>query len=491
MEKIRRLFRGAAGDSLFLSSVKVVTAVFGLFTAKLLSTCFSLQEYGTYSQAMLVVSVASTVCMLGLSDATNYYYNTAGDELEKQQTISTIFGIEWAAGSLTALVICLFSGVIVHYFGNADLRPFLFLAAWMPVLENLGPMLQVLVISIGKAKSVAVRNFAFSLCRLLFVLIASFVSGNIRTVFVLLLIFDVAQLVFFYQLFSRNSFPLSFSHFRKDLVRPILRFSVLMALFALTKSLNRDVDKLVVSYFTDTETLAIYTNAAKLLPFDMVSLAFMTVLVPIITRMIRGERHEEALQCLRAYIRVGYLFTGILVTGGLVCAREMMLLLYDAKYLPGLSVFIVYLLVDLVQYANLSIVLTAKGRSGTLVIVSGSALAVNFVLDIVSYRFLGLIGPALTTLLVTIAMMAVFMVLGAREIEVPVGALFDGREILTVALELVCLGAAARLLKGALLSFFPSYLPALILTFGLFCAVLLLLNRKRIVSVLTEINRFR
>ena len=169
----------------------------------------------------------------------------------------------------------------------------------------------------------------------------------------------------------------------------------------------------------------------------------------------------------------------------------MMLLLYDAKYLPGLSVFIVYLLVDLVQYANLSIVLTAKGRSGTLVIVSGSALAVNFVLDIVSYRFLGLIGPALTTLLVTIAMMAVFMVLGAREIEVPVGALFDGREILTVALELVCLGAAARLLKGALLSFFPSYLPALILTFGLFCAVLLLLNRKRIVSVLTEINRFR
>ncbi len=76
MEKIRRLFRGAAGDSLFLSSVKVVTAVFGLFTAKLLSTCFSLQEYGTYSQAMLVVSVASTVCMLGLSDATNYYYNT-------------------------------------------------------------------------------------------------------------------------------------------------------------------------------------------------------------------------------------------------------------------------------------------------------------------------------------------------------------------------------------------------------------------------------
>ena len=491
MEKIRRLFRGAAGDSLFLSFVKIVTAVFGLFTAKLLSKYFSLQEYGTYSQAMLVVSIAYTICRLGLSEAINYFYNSSSEELEKQQTVSTIFGIECAFGSLTALAICLFSGAIVRYFGNEDLRPFLFFAAFMPMLENLAPMLQVLVISIGKARSVAVRNFVFSLCRLLFVLIASFVTGSIRTVFILLLVFDVAQVVFFYLVFSRSSFSLSFSHFRKDLILPILRFSLLMTLFVLTKNLNLDVDKLVISYFTDTETLAIYSNAAKLLPFDMVSLAFMTVLVPIITRMIRGERHEEALQCLRAYIRVGYLFTGILVTGGLICAREMMLLLYDAKYLPGLPVFIVYLLVDLVQYANLSIVLTARGKTGTLLVVSASALAVNFVLDIVSYHFFGLIGPALATLLVTIAMMAVFIVLSAREIQVPVGALFDGREILTVALELVCLGAAARLLKGVLLSFFPGYLPALILTFGLFCAVLLLLNRKRIVSVLTEINCFR
>ena len=491
MEKIRRLFRGAAGDSMLLSFVKIVTAVFGLFTAKLLSTCFSLQEYGTYSQAMLVVSFASTVCMLGLSDATNYFYNSAGDELEKKETISTIFGLECAAGNLTALVICLFSGAIVRYFRNADLRPFLFLAAWMPVLENLAPMLQVLVISIGKARSVAVRNFVFSLCRLLFVLIASFVTGNIRTVFVLLLVFDIVQVIFFYQIFSRSSFPLSFSHFRKDLILPILRFSVLMAVFTLTGTLNRDVDKFVISYFTDTETLAIYANAAKLLPFDMVSYAFLTVLIPIITRMIRGDRREEALQCLRAYIRVGYLFTGILVTGALICAREMLLLLYDAKYLPGLSVFIVYLLVDLVQYANLSIVLTAKGKSGTLVIISASALALNCVLDVISYHLFGLLGPAVITLLVTIGTMFVFMLLSAREIDVPVGALFDGREIVLFLLQLVGLGLAARLFKGALLSVFSSYLPALFLTFGLFCAAMLLLNRKRIASVLTEINRFR
>ncbi|MCR5575739.1 MAG: oligosaccharide flippase family protein [Oscillospiraceae bacterium] len=491
MEKIRRLFRGAAGDSLLLGIVKVVTAVFGLFTAKLLSTCFSLQEYGTYSQAMLVVSFVSALSALGLHSAANYFYNASADEHEKNAAVATIVGIECFVGSLAGLVVCLFGGFIVRCFKNADLLPFLYIAAWMPVLENLSSVLQVLVVSIGKAKSLAVRNFAFSLCRLLFVLIASFVTRSIRTVFVLLLVFDVCQLVFFYAVFSHGRSPVSFTQARKELILPILRFGVMMAAVTFTNRLLRDADKFVVSFFADTETLAIYTNAARLLPFDLVTNAFMTVLIPIVTRMIRGERRAEALACLRAYIRIGYLLTGIMVTGAIVCAREMMLLLYDAKYLPGLPVFIVYLLVDLVQYANLSLVLTAKGKSGMLLLISCGALSVNLVFDVVTYPLFGPLGPALTTLCVIVAKMLVYMLLSAGEIGAPLSSFFDGREVAVVAAQLVCFGLAARLLKRALLSVFSSYHFPLFLTYGLFFALLLLLNRRRIASCLTELNAFR
>lgn len=58
-----------------------------------------------------------------------------------------------------------------------------------------------------------------------------------------------------------------------------------------------------------TEILSVYTNAAKVLPFDMLTASFLTVLIPIVTRQIRAERFEDARVTLKAYLRVGYLAT--------------------------------------------------------------------------------------------------------------------------------------------------------------------------------------
>ena len=54
-----------------------------------------------------------------------------------------------------------------------------------------------------------------------------------------------------------------------------------MAIFTLVNTLNRDIDKYVISAVSDTETLAIYANAAKVLPFDIILISFMTVTAPV------------------------------------------------------------------------------------------------------------------------------------------------------------------------------------------------------------------
>ena len=72
INKIFKL-RGTSYDAMLLTFAKVVTAILGLLITKLLSTHLSIQEYGTYSQALLIVSTASSMCILGLADATNYF----------------------------------------------------------------------------------------------------------------------------------------------------------------------------------------------------------------------------------------------------------------------------------------------------------------------------------------------------------------------------------------------------------------------------------
>ena len=198
-----------------------------------------------------------------------------------------------------------------------------------------------------------------------------------------------------------------------------------MAVYVLTNELARDIDKYVISFFSDTSTLAIYTNAAKLLPFDLITQSFITVLVPIVTRQIASKDYDKAQTTFRAYLRLGYVVTWIVAFGVVVNAKEAMLFLYDPKYLPGLSVFIVYLFVDMIKFANTSLILTAKGKSKTLMICSLSALGANFILNIILFKLLGILGPAIATLIITFGLVTVLLVLGGKEIQTSIFGLFN------------------------------------------------------------------
>lgn len=488
---IRSKFKGAAADSLILTFVKIITALLGLLITKLLSKQLSLQDYGTYSQAMLLVSTVTSITILGLSDATNYFYNNSDDDSIKQKYISTVFCIQYILGLLSGIVLCILIVPIVTYFNNPDLRKIIFFVAWMPVFQNLIPMLQVLFISIGKAKVIAVRNFVVSVARLTIVAVTVFLIKDIRSIFILTLVLDIVQTIYFYLSFSKYKFPIKISCFTKHYIRPIISFSIPMAVFVFTSALSRDIDKYVISYFTDTETLAVYTNAAKILPFDMLTASFLTVLIPIVTRQVRSEKYVEAQKTLKAYLRIGYLATWILVAGAIVNAKEMMLFFYDEKYLPGLNVFIIYLFVDMMRFANTSLILSAKGKTKKLMKWSIIALIANTILNVLAFKVLGVIGPAITTLIITIGLMCIYLIISSKEIDTSVISLFDWTEIFIEVIELIVIGTVFYFGKNALYLLCDSYLFVFLVTYALFLCVMLILNRKRLIDALKTINQMK
>ena len=87
---------GMAGDTIYLTITKLVTTLAGIITTKILSVNLSLTEYGTYSQALVIISVVSSLIFCGLGDAINFYYNGSfkNDEEKKRKVVNTIFAIE-------------------------------------------------------------------------------------------------------------------------------------------------------------------------------------------------------------------------------------------------------------------------------------------------------------------------------------------------------------------------------------------------------------
>lgn len=484
--------RGAASNSILLSLVRVIAALLGLIVTKLLSVHFSLQEYGTYSQALLVTSTATSVSIFGLTDATNYFYNRTSDSGEQKRYLSTIFSIQYLAGFLCLAVIAVFRGAIASLFSNDSLKSVLIVAAPAPLLTNLMNMYQNLFISVGRAKTIALRNLIAAAIRLCAVAAACFITENIVTVLLMILLLDLGQVWYFSHVFARLRFGITVKDASFALVREIVSFSAPMAVYVLTSALMRDIDKYVISGFSSAEALAIYTNAAKPLPFDLLAASLMTVLVPVITRLIHQRDYEGARRVFKLYLRLGYLITCILAGGAVAVANHMMVFLYDEKYISGLPVFIVYLVIDMIRFANVTAVLSGAGKSGILMLISIAALGANAALNVISYRWLGMMGPALTTLALTVLMTLALLHCGAREMRSSMADLFDYKEMAVIGGEMAVFGWMAHLLADFLRYQMEAALfAALAVPYGAYLLVLFGLNYRKVLEAFGELNRCR
>ena len=486
-----RIRNGAATNSILLTVVQIITTGLGLIITKLLSVCFSLQEYGTYSQTLLVTSTVTSISILGLTNATNYFYNRTNEEKVQRTYIATIFTLQYIVGIFCAIIVIVFRGVIAKYFDNQNLTLSLPVVAFTPFLSNLISMYQTLFVSIGKAKVLVLRNLLVSLIRLFSVCLACFVFDNIVTILVVVLCLDIGQVVYFYCFYRTCKYSIKVQDSSLSLLKEILAFSIPMSIYVLTNSLSRDIDKYVISAFANTETLAIYTNAAKILPFDILTSSLITVLIPIITRLINQKQHKEAKRVFQFYLRIGYILTFTFVGGAVALSKNLMLFLYDEKYLAGHSVFVIYLFVDMIRFANVTTILSGAGKTKILMFVSVVALVCNGAFNIIGYHLFGLVGPAIVTLLITFVMTVTLLYYGARTIESRIEELFNFKEILLIAFEILLVGSAVSVLSKFLDICRVPYVFSLIGCYGLYLIILVSINYKRVLECYRQLNQYK
>lgn len=356
-----------------------------------------MHDYGTYSEAILIITTVTAITILGMSDGINYFYNLSElTDTKRRQYISTLFSLQFTIGTFGAVSILLLSSILTQYFNNPDLNKVYYWIAFQPLLANLFPMLQNLYISCGLTKVIIIRNFIFALLRLSIFAFACYITKSIVTILACSFICDFLGIAYFFFYLKDTGFKLG--KVNKSLISPILKYCIPMALFVFVNTMVRDIDKWVVGYWGNTDQVAIYSNCSKLLPFDIFSSSFALVLIPLITRFLNSKR-KLAIEIFAAYLNLALLTTSILVLPAIVFSKSFLLSLYSPLYLPGHGVFVIYLLVDLVRFANIAIIFSASGNAIQLFKISAITLILNTIGAIALFKMMGLMGPAISTLL--------------------------------------------------------------------------------------------
>lgn len=384
------------GEAVRLTASKVITLIISMLTTMLLARFRTLEENGTYSQILLVVNLVSTLLMLGLPNSINYFLARAETDLERKRFLSVYYSLSTLLSIIIGIVLVVSVPLIEEYFHNPYIRSFYYFLALYPWCSIISSTIENVLIVYQKTKFLIVYRLIVSAITLGSVIIVQILGWGFSEYMIVFIVSQCLCTLSVYIIVSNLCGGLN-PEFRKDIIKAILVFSVPIGLASVVGTLNTEIDKLLIGYLMDTEQMSIYTNAAKELPLTIVASSITAVLLPRLTKMVKNQRNEDAVELWGYASEIAIIVIGVIVFGIVTYADEVMTILYSEKYLPGIGVFRVYTLNLLLRVTYFGIILNAYGETKKIFYCSIFSLILNSILNPLFYWIFGMIGPAIAT----------------------------------------------------------------------------------------------
>jgi len=391
------LKQSIAKDALVLTGSKIITLIISMITVMLLSHFLTLEEYGTYSQILLVVNLVTTFILFGLPSSINYFLGRAENEIDKRDFLSTYFTLSLVVSFISGLILVLCVNYISNYFSNPLIKNFLFVLAVYPWSKIFLSCIDYICICYKKVTSLMVFRItnSFSLLIIIFIVEEYNLSFSIY-MFLYIIVQSIFTIIIFLLV---KSIAGNIKLFRLDLilVKKILKFAGPVGLATAVGVISIELDKLVIGWFFTTEELAIYTNASRELPITVISSSMVAVVMPKLVSLLKNNKKNEAISLWGSTTSISYIIICFFATIFWVFAEDIIVLLYSDKFLPGSDVFRVYTLVLLLRVTYFGIILNSIGKTKFIFYSSIASLIMNMLLNYPFYLVFGFLGPAIAT----------------------------------------------------------------------------------------------
>lgn len=430
-----------------LTAAKFITMGIGMVSAMLLARFRSLTEYGTYSQMMMAVNLATSLIMLGLPNSINYFLGKAKSDEERSGFLSVYYTLSTMLSILVGVVLVAITPLLEIYFKNELISTFWYFLATYPWTRVIMSGTENLLIAYNKSNMLMAFKVVNSISLLAIILIIQLFGGTFVQYIILFLCVEVAFTLWTYFIAKRNAKKLRIS-LDKELIKTIFKFSLPIGFASVVGTLNIELDKLVITSFFSTEELAIYTNASKELPVSIIASSITAVLLPQVVRLMHSDKKEEAVKLWKSATTISFAIISFIAAACFVFAPEVIEVMYSAKYLPGVSVFRVYCIVLLCRCTYFGMMLNATGKTKFILYSSIGTLLLNFTLNYLFYLIMGFTGPAVATFLTTVVMAVIQMFYTSKRIEVSFFSIFPWKNCGMLILFNGLCGAVMYLIKS-------------------------------------------
>lgn len=420
-------------DALQLTLSKMIVLVISMITGMLLSRFRSVEEYGTYSQIIMAITIATTIVMMGLPNSLNYFLAKADSDSERKHFLSVYYSSSTVLSLFVGLILVCLTPILVSYFKNPFISNFAYFLAIFPWTKIICASVENILVVYKKTKLITVYRILNSVALLGIILLVQLMRWSFGVYMLLYLLVEIIFSLWVYIIAYGCAGNISIS-FDFELIKKIFTFSIPLGLASMVGTLNVELDKFVIGGMMDTESLAIYTNASKEMPVTIVATSITAVLMPQMVKLIKNGQKTDAVRLWGDATEISFIIICFISFVLVVFAPEVITVLYSDKYIAGTSVFRVYSLILLLRCTYFGMILNTTGHTKFIFYSSLGSLALNFVLNYAFYFLFGFIGPAIASLTAQLLINLFQVFWSAKLIKIPFKDIFPWKSLLIILL---------------------------------------------------------
>ena len=156
---------------------------------------------------------------------------------DRTEYVNTVFFIQLLIGAIVGIILMFSSGAISNYYKNPLVKPLVLIVCLKPWISNATHLYQVLFVSSGKSKLIALRNLIIAVLKVVLLYISVRVFDNLFVVFFCLVVLDISQLIAFKYIFGKINFMIKIFSFCKAKIMPVIKYCVPMGIYFVTTTL--------------------------------------------------------------------------------------------------------------------------------------------------------------------------------------------------------------------------------------------------------------
>jgi O-antigen/teichoic acid export membrane protein len=407
---LSRYGKGRSAKSIHLAISQSFIALLFIFVDFVFSKQLTVANFGFFKEVFFILNLGIPLATFGIPEGYKYF-------IAKEKDYSFYFKNLTCVLFLIAAGILGFIGLLhlLHVANFIDLKQYFGVSFLFPLplfFFILNQSLRYTYINLDTTALLTRLSAYGAVLSAILIFAITFSLAELTTYAVLLPVVIYSGIFGFPVLFYYIKAPVqpSKASFEWASVKKMLKYGFPLYLATFAGLLSVYLDKLIVSLFENEATFAIFAVGAFEIPlFAMLSAAFSQQIFPSMVSSIDKGNYDEAqglwLQTTKKVSMITYPFIVICM----FFADDIIYFMYSSAYEDSIILFKTYLLIALFRNNSYGILLTAKGETKIITIVSVSILGINLISSLVLYYFYGIPGIIYGSLISTLFMWSFYL----------------------------------------------------------------------------------